>query len=443
MSNAADRPLIAPTPLLSSLSIRDIVLVESLDLDFGAGLTVLTGETGAGKSIILDALGLATGQRADAGQVRSGARAAVATAIFCPPPGHGVWACLTERGLSADPSEDLVLRRQVGADGRSKAYVNDQSVSVGVLRDLGTLLLEVHGQHETVGLLDPRTHGALLDSYGQLGGLVETCRRAFADWRAARKAAETLRQQAAASAAEADELSARLDELDRLDAKPGEELALAGERALLGASEAALEDLKEARDSIGGDQLSQRLAKAFRALDHARTRARQAGAEEGHPVLSRLNHAAEALDRTLVEAEEALSAIDGAADALDVEPGKLDRVEERLFALRALARKLNVLTDDLPKERGRIAGLLRLIEDSDAALKAADQAVAEARRACVAAAAALTEARAEAGARLAAAVMAELGPLKLDKARFRVAFEALPEDRWTGEGAERIAFEVM
>src|SRR5579872_25550 len=180
--------------MLIGLAIRDVVLIESLDLAFGAGLTALTGETGAGKSIILDALGLATGARADAGLVRHGAAQAQASAIFALSADHPVWAFLEEKGLGGAPDEDLVLRRHLGADGRSRAFVNDQAASVGVLRELGAMLLEVHGQHETVGLLDARTHRPLLDAFGGLAGEASACLQAWSAWRAAREAVEALRQ---------------------------------------------------------------------------------------------------------------------------------------------------------------------------------------------------------------------------------------------------------
>jgi DNA repair protein RecN (Recombination protein N) len=428
--------------MLIGLLIRDVVLVDALDLAVGPGLTVLTGETGAGKSIILDALGLATGARADAGLVRTGADRAVATAVFAPPPGHPAWAYLEDKGLSGDPGEDLVMRRQLGADGRSRAFVNDQAVSVGVLKDLGEMLIEVHGQHETVGLLDARTHRGLLDAYGGLERQADAVKGAWKAWRAAVAAAASMRQDAARAAAEAEELSARLAELDRLDPKLGEEAALAGERALLGAAEKALADISAAREALGGDDLSHRLAQAFRALERARERAVQAGAGEDNAVVRRLTAAAEAVDRTLTEGLEALSAVDQAADAFEFEPGRLDKAEERLFALRAAARKLGVLVDDLPNERIRIAGVLRLAEDSEAALKRADAAAAEAESAYRAAAEALSSGRREAGDRLAAAVMGELTPLKLEKARFRVAVERLEPQRWGEAGADRVEFEV-
>ena len=429
--------------MLIGLAIREIVLVDSLDLAFGPGLTVLTGETGAGKSIILDALGLAIGQRADAGLVRAGAERAVASAAFALAPAHPAWDLLDDKGIAFDRGEDLVLRRQLGADGRSRAFVNDQPASVGVLRELGEALVEVHGQHETVGLLDSRTHRGLLDAYGGLQASAAETRAAWKAWREARTEAERLREQAGRAAAEAEELTLRLSELDRLDPKPGEEIALAEERALLGAAEKAIADIQTARDNLGGDELSHKLAGAFRALERARERAMHAGAGEDNAVVRRLALAAEALDRTIVEATEALAAVDAAADAFDFEPGRLDKAEERLFDLRAMARKLGVTVEALPDERARMAQALRLIEDSEGVLKAADERAAAAGAAYRASAEGLSAGRRAAGTRLAAAVMGELPPLKLDKARFRVAVEPLPVERAGPEGADRVEFEVM
>lgn len=428
--------------MLTRLSIQDVVLVDRLDLDIRQGLSVLTGETGAGKSIILDSLGLATGARGDAGLIRAGAPQASVTAEFDLAAGHPLYEFLEDKGLAVEPGEPLLLRRVVSRDGRSKAFVNDQSVSVSVLKALGDGLLEVHGQHETVGLLDPRTHGAMLDAYGGCEGALAATAAAFRTLKALRDQYRDLKRQSDNATAEIEELTLRLQELDRLNPLPDEEAQLASDRALLGASERALEDINEARTTVGGDQLSQRLSKAFRALDHARTRAQQAGAGEGHAVLKALSDAAEALDRTLIAADEALALMDAAADALDVEPGKLDRVEERLFALRAMARKLNILVEDLPKKRAEIAQSLGRIEDADAELKKLAAAIAAAEQAFHAAVETLRQKRQAAGEALSAAVMAELVPLKLDKAAFRVAIRPLEPEKYGAAGGDVITFEV-
>lgn len=426
--------------MLIGLQIRDVVLIEALDLSIGPGLTALTGETGAGKSIILDALGLATGARGDAGLVRRGAAQAVATAVFAPSPAHPVWEILEEKGLAYAKDEDLVLRRALSADGRSRAFVNDQATGVGVLKELGEALLEVHGQHETVGLLDARTHRPLLDDYGALAGPRAAVAAAWSAWREARERVDQLRADAARSAAEVEELTFRLSELDRLDPRDGEETALAEERALLGAAEKALADIGVARETFDG--LGGKVASAIRALERARERALTAGAAADGPAASRLAAAAEALDRVLVEAGEAEAAIDNAAAAFDFEPDRLEKTEERLFDLRGLARKLNVAVEQLPVLRVQFAERLRAVENADETLKAAEAAQAAARSAYLAAAETLSAGRRAAGEALAAAVMAELAPLKLEKARFRVAVDALDEARAGAAGLDRVAFEI-
>lgn len=426
--------------MLIGLWIRDVVLIEALDLSIGPGLTALTGETGAGKSIILDSLGLAVGARAEAGLVRQGSAQAAVSAVFAPAPDHPVWEVLEEKGISYDRSEDLVLRRTLSADGRSRAFVNDQSTSAGTLRELGEILLEVHGQHETVGLLDARTHRPLLDSYGALGGLAASVTEGWGAWRSARTRVEALREVVARSAAESEELTLRLSELDRLDPQEGEEPALAEQRAILGAAEKALSDIAEASQAFEG--LTGRLAQAVRAIEHARTRAVAAGAGEESPAVARLTAASAAIDRVFSEAQEAEAAVDSAAGAFDFRPDQLEKTEERLFELRGMARKLQVSVEELPIHRVRFAEKLRAMESSEDELKAAEAAVAAARAAYLDAAAKLSEARRAAGERLAASVMTELAPLKLDKARFRVAVEPLGEDRAGPTGLDRVAFEV-
>ncbi|MDP3868516.1 DNA repair protein RecN [Phenylobacterium sp.] len=426
--------------MLIGLWIRDVVLIEALDLSIGPGLTALTGETGAGKSIILDALGLATGARADAGLVRQGASQAMASAVFAPSLDHPVWEVLEDKGLAYARDEDLVLRRTLSVDGRSRAFVNDQATSVGVLKELGQHLLEVHGQHETVGLLDARTHRPLLDAYGSLRPLARTVGDRWAAWRDARAKADELREAVDRAAADAEELTLRLSELDRLAPQAGEETALAEERAILGAAEKAITDINDARGAFEG--LSSKLAAAVRAVEHARARAVQAGAAEDGPAVSRLTAASAAIDRVFGEAQEAEAAVDAAAEAFDFRPDRLEKAEERLFELRGMARKLQVSVEELPTLRVRFAERLRAMESSEDDLKAADAAVAQARAAYMAEAQKLSASRRAAGERLAAAVMSELPPLKLDKARFQVAVETLAEDRAGPTGTDRVAFEI-
>ena len=426
--------------MLIGLWIRDVVLIEALDLSIGPGLTVLTGETGAGKSILLDALGLATGARAEAGLVRHGAPHAAASAVFAPAPDHPVWAILDAKGLIYARDEDLVLRRTLAADGRSRAFVNDQATGVGVLREIGEALLEVHGQHDTVGLLDARTHRVLLDAFGDLDAPAAAVREAWGAWSAAEARADELRRLVGQAAAEREELTLRLSEIERLDPREGEEAQLAEERALLGAAEKALGEIGAARAALEG--LSGRLAGAVRSLDRARERALSAGAAEEASAVRRLAAASGAFDRVLIEAQEAEAAVDAAAEAFEFEPHRLDKAEERLFDLRGLARKLGVAVEALPGLRQRFAERLRAVETSQDTLQTAEAELGAAKAAYLAAARALTTARRAAGDRLAVAVAAEFAPLKLQQARFRVAVEALAEDRAGPGGLDRVAFEI-
>ncbi|MBJ7483058.1 DNA repair protein RecN [Brevundimonas sp.] len=441
--------------MLTALSIRDVVLVDALDLEVEDGLTVLTGETGAGKSIILDALGLALGGRGDAGLVRAGAKQAVATAVFTAPDDADLIALIAERGFDVSPGEDLILRRVLSADGRSRAYVNDQTAGVAALREIGARLVEVHGQHETVGLLDWKTHRGLLDAYGGTAPQLSAVALAADRLKAAETRLAALRAAAADAAARSEEITLNLADLDALDPREDEETELAGERAILGAAEKAMADLADARTQLGGDKLVQKLSAALRAVEHARQRAAQALAGPGdgvaetpaepaveHLVLTRLSAAAEAIDRTIVEALEAIAEVDAAANAFDFEPGRLDKAEERLFALRAAARKLNTTVHALPALRVSLREQLRLIEDGAEALTAAQRETTAAREAYDLAATFLTSAREAAGERLTRAVMAELTPLKLDRARFRVAFEPVGEDRRGPLGVETVRFQI-
>ena len=426
--------------MLIGLQIRDVVLIEALDLSIGPGLTALTGETGAGKSIILDALGLATGARGEAGLVRRGAVQAVATAVFAPAINHPVWAILEDKGLAYARDEDLVLRRTISADGRSRAFVNDQATGVGVLRELGDALLEVHGQHETVGLLDARTHRPILDVFGDLAVSVQAVADAWRTWRGQAERVEMLRAEAGRSAAEVEDLTLRLSELDRLDPRQGEEIELAEARAVLGAAEKALADIEAARAVFEG--LGPRVAGAIRALARARERAVMAGAAAEGAAALRLSAAADALDRVLTEAGEAETAIDAAAAAFAFEPDRLEKTEERLFDLRGLARKLSATVEDLPDLRISFAERLRAIETSEGQLQKGEADLARVQKAYLEAASRLTAARRAAGDQLATVVMAELAPLKLDKARFRVAVEVLAEDRAGPSGLDRVGFEI-
>jgi len=416
--------------MLIALSIRDVVLIERLDLEFGAGLSVLTGETGAGKSILLDALGLALGARGEAGLVRRGAEKATVTAAFDIPAKHPARKLLAENEIGAE--DTLVLKRVLGADGRSRAFVNDQPAGVGLLRQLGELLVEIHGQHDAHGLLDAATHRGLLDSYGDHETLLAGVRRAHEAWQACRKAEDDARAEAETARRDEEFLRHALAELDKMAPQPGEETQLAEQRSFMqgGAKlaeglQAALNELTEGRAVVSA------LNAAHRLVDRA---AAKAG--------DRLAAALQSLAAATVEASEAVAQIELVLADLDSDPQKLEQIEERLFALRALARKHNVDVDALGALQGDMARKLASIDSVGADLKKLAAATAEARSAYAAAAGKLGEARRKAAAKLDKAVNKELAPLKMEKASFRTAIDAIPEDNGGPDGLDRVAFEV-
>jgi DNA repair protein RecN (Recombination protein N) len=425
--------------MLQSLSIRNVVLIDSLDAGFGRGLCALTGETGAGKSILLGALGLAVGERAERGLVRAGTDEASAIAEFDLAEGHPALAVLDEAGILIEPGEALILRRRLSEDGRSRAHVNDQPASIGLLRSLGDVLVEVHGQHDGRGLLDPKTHRSQLDTYAGNGALREACRKAWAQLSKARISLSDLVRAHSASAEEQDFLRHALDEIDKLQPRAGEEDILAGERHFLMGAERALGDLQEAQDALAGDGggLEGRLNLAVRGLERVRD---QIG-EGGGAASEALDRASAAIDRALIEFTEAGDALSDAARAFEVEPGQLESVEERLFALRALARKHEVDVDDLPELQIRFAEQLDAIENAGERIAEAEKSVQAAEALYRDAAGALTRSRDSAAQKLAAAVASELPPLKMDKAQFRVALTTDAE-RAGPDGSDTVRFEV-
>lgn len=416
--------------MLTDLSIRDVVLIDRLDLDFTPGLAVLTGETGAGKSILLDSLGLALGRRADAKLVRPGADKATVAASFEPPDGHPVWALLDEHEI--DPEDVLTLKRVLSADGRSKAFVNDTPCGVGLLKQIGETLVEIQGQFDQQGLMDAGTHIRLLDAYGRLSGQVKAVRAAYEAWRAAEKASADARADAEKARAEEEFLRFAVEELDALAPKPGEEEQLAETRTFLQSAEQITQAINQALEDVGGSEGAEaRIMAAQRALDRA---AEKAG--------GRLDEAVAALSRAAVEAEEALSALNRAGADLDVGGEDVETVEERLFALRDAARKHGVAVDALPGLRDELSGRLQLLESGEETLARLEKEAKAARAAYKQAADALSAARAKAAEALDAAVNGELPPLKLEKARFTTEVAPLDEADWGARGIDRVAFTV-
>ena len=410
--------------VLTALAIQNVVLIEALAIEVAQGLVVLTGETGAGKSILLDALGLVLGNRADAGLVRSGADSARVVAEFDLPPGHAARALLAEHDLDGDGP--LILRRQVKADGGSRAFVNDQPVSAALLKELGGSLVEIHGQHDERGLLNARGHRALLDLFGGLAAPLAATRSAWAAWQQARAAAVAARAQLETDQRDREWLDHAVAELVALAAQPGEEAELALARAAMQKGARVAGDLATVADLLAKGSAD--LAQAARRLDRI---------SGEHELL-----ASAALDRALVEAGEAETILAEATRALDADPARLEQVEARLFDLRGAARKHKVEADALPALAATLQARAAALVAGEDALAGLDAAVGRTHAAYCVAAKALGEARVAAAARLDAAVAAELKPLKLDAARFRTRITPLPETEWGPDGQERAEFEI-
>ncbi len=414
--------------MLTRLSIRNVVLIEALELEFSGGLGVLTGETGAGKSILLDALGLVLGDRAESALVRAGEdRASVSASFEFAALPAAIRAVLDDADLAVEPGEPLILRRQVKADGGSKAFVNDQSVGAALLRELAGNLVELHGQHDDRGLVNPRGHRALLDRFA--GSDLADVSAAWRTWRAAEDALETARSRIVQAADDRDLLLAHLAELAELAPQVGEEEQLAEARTTMQKGERLSGDLAELQHLwAGSDSALASLRSAARRLD------RIAGE---HPLLK---EALDALDRAVIEAGEAEDKLARAAEALVHDPAALDRFETRLFELRAAARKHSCTVDQLPERMMAMRAALDGIEHGEAEIAELERAASAAALDYRAKAEALSALRAKAAGRLDKAVAAELAPLKLDAARFQTSVAPLPEDRWGAQGSDAVEF---
>jgi DNA repair protein RecN (Recombination protein N) len=423
--------------VLLSLSIRDVVLIEKLDLSFGRGLTVLTGETGAGKSILLDSLGLALGARSDAGLVRSGADQASVAAGFALPAGHAVFGLLEELGLPAE--DEVVLRRSVSRDGRSRAWVNDSPVGAATLKRIGAMLVEVQGQHDQMGLADPATHLRLLDSYGMDPDLRAEVAARFRAWRAACERLEAARAAIVEAKREEDFLRHAAAELQALAPRPGEEEALAAQRHRLQQGEKRAEAIAAAIAELNPrDRRNAGPGAGLRGATRALQRLMPTPGEgEGEVPEAGVLAALERAEEALAEAETLLGRL--AADA-DADPRQLERAEERLFALRGAARKYQVSVVELPGLLARFHDRLSALEHGDAEIAGLVQAAQSSRALYVKAATRLSAARDEAAARLEAAVAVELPPLRLERAQFFAAVTRLEEALWGAAGADEVRF---
>jgi DNA repair protein RecN (Recombination protein N) len=418
--------------MLASLTVRDIVLIERAELHFAPGLNVLTGETGAGKSILLDALGLAAGERGSGRTIiRAGAEQGAVSAIFDVESGHPACALLKASELG-DNSGEIILRRTVSADGRSRAFVNDSPVGIGLAREIGAALLEVHGQTDDRGLFDAGTHRLLLDAFGGHTDLAEEVAGLHAAAAAAEKRRDDLSRSQAAAAQEIDYLSHAANELRDLAPEPGEESSLSTTRALLMNAGRLAQEIAAALDFVAGDGGAEiRLASALRRLSRLPAEGKEAA-----------NAAETALDSALALIQEGRSGLEALLERLDAEPGKLEEIEERLFAIRAAARKYHVAPDALPGLRVDFEEKLAALDGGGASIAAAQADVVRARNAYRESAVRLSARRAEAAKQLEQAVAQEFAPLKLGGARFRVALTRLAEESASSNGLERVAFEI-
>jgi DNA repair protein RecN (Recombination protein N) len=398
--------------MLSRLSIRDIVLIDRLDIDFADGLAVLTGETGAGKSILLDAFALALGARGDQALVRHGAEQGQVTAVFEVARAHPARALLAANDI---PTEDeLILRRVQFADGRTRAFINDQPVSVQVMKELGTALVEIHGQHDERALVDAATHRQLLDAFGALEADAAKVESLWEARRQALAASDTHRAEVERAKREGDWLRHAVEELGKLSPQAGEETTLAERRTAMMQAEKVAEDLRDAHEVIAGANSSvPALAGVIRRLER---RSPQAPSLVGPAVKT--------LDSALTALEETRNHLEAALRAADFDPAELERIEERLFALRAAGRKYNVPVDELAALAARYKSDIALIDAGEDRLKALEAAARAAEADYRAAALALSKARAKTAAALNKAVNGELKPLKLERAKFSTEIES-------------------
>jgi DNA repair protein RecN (Recombination protein N) len=417
--------------MLASLAVHDIVLIEKASLAFAPGLNVLTGETGAGKSILLDALGLAAGSRGQGrAVVRPGADHGSATAVFDIEAASPVRALLVGAGIEDD--NETILRRTVTADGRTRAFVNDAPIGIALAREIGAALVEVHGLADERGLFDSSTHRVLLDRFGGHIAFADEVAALQAAFAKAREDLEKIRRARDAAASEVEYLTHAARELAELAPEMGEEQRLASERAFLMNAGRLAEELCAATDLVAGEGgVETALAQTLRRLSRL--------ADEGRRVAQ---PAEAALEAAFVHVQEARRELESLLARLDAEPGKLEQVEERLFALRDAARKYGVTADVLVARRREFETKLAGLDEEGAGLARAEEELGRARAAFTAATKKLSAARVKAAARLEAAVAAEFAPLKLGQAKFRVALAALAENDWTAAGAERVGFEI-
>ena len=407
--------------MLKQLFIKDMFIISRLELEFEQGLNVLTGETGAGKSILLDSLGFVLGWRGRADLVRKGAEQGEVSAIFDVSQNAPAKKALIEAGLSE--GDELILRRINAKDGRKTAWINDRRVSGELLRTISSILLELHGQHDDRGLLDPKGHQALLDQFARNASLLDKISEAWKVWNLAKKERDAAEIDLNALREEEEFLRHAVSELEELDPAVGEEAELDARRRLMKASEKLRVDIAKARQALGRDAAEGMMVDALRWLEDA------ASALEGQ-----LDEAVEALSRALVALEESSGHIERSLDAMQFNPYELEQLEERLFAIRALARKHQVAPDDLTDLSQRLSARLMQLDGGQSDLADKTQAVTQARASYESLALRLSEARQSAATNLDLAMVSELGPLKMERAEFKTYIQSTTPSR-TGQDA--------
>lgn len=418
--------------MLRQLSIRDVVLIDRVELTFGSGLSALTGETGAGKSILLDAFGLTLGARSDAGLVRQGADQATVTAIFDDSSAAGIEDLLETHGIETYPGEELILRRTVSVEGRSRAFLNDQPISIGLLRQIGDSLVEIHGQFERFSLAEPVNQRRALDAFANTEKARKQVAARFHAWRDAVTRHQEAQQALSASTDKADELRAALEELDQLETLVGEEAELSSRRQLLQNAGRLVETLNEASDALTGESGAETMLQ------------RAAGRLERDDDISggRLGPVIAAIDKSSAELAEAIQELNSVAHALDTDIGEVEAVEERLFAILAAARRYQISADELPGLRESLASQLAAIDGRDDHLDTLAKNVEAARRDYCESAGSLSQTRQKAAQKLDTRIAKEFPPLKLDNATLTTSVMPLDDTDWAEHGIDAVAFNV-
>lgn len=417
--------------MLTRLSIRNVVLIDRLDLDFHNGLMTLTGETGAGKSILLDALGLALGLRAEARLLRKGADKASVTAVFDIEPGHAACRIAEEDGIELG-DEDLLLRRVLGQDGRTRAFINDQPVSIALLRRVGEALVEIHGQFDTQRLLDPSSHRDLLDAVGHHQALCGKVADAFQHWRTTVEALEAAEKSRANAAENEEFLRYAVDELNKLNPQEGEEAALAEQRKLLQSAEQISEALDEATKALGRNGgIEEQLLKALRLVGEVQERAS-----------GKLDDSISALERAADGVADATGFLERASLEMDMNPADLETAESRLFEMRAIARKHGVEVSLLPDLKAKFQNDLDNLDNDEANFERLRKEAKAAHAQYLDVASQLSDKRQASARKMGDAVCAELAPLKLGAAVFSADITRMDEANWTARGIDKVAFQI-